>query len=261
MPRVDVVQFSPVYEPVPELPYLPAPRQVLPLERLGALVEVIICSGYPSQILLILVLRGFGMHTWTEAGRLSPPFVFTVSLIDTALVVGLVLFFLRAHHQSARTVLLGDRPVLREALLGIAVLPAVFMLAMLVLVLILRFAPHLHDVAHNPLEDMLRSRGDALIFAAVVMIAGGIREEVQRGFILHRFGAYLGGAGWGVAIYSVVFGLGHWEQGTDAMIVTALLGAAWGVLYIVRRSLIAPMVSHAGFNLAQLLKYLAFAVR
>jgi membrane protease YdiL (CAAX protease family) len=172
-----------------------------------------------------------------------------------------VIFFLRAHHESARAVLLGVRPVVREALLGIAVLPAVFMLAMIVLILILRFAPHLHDVAHNPLEDMLRNRGDALIFAAVVMIAGGVREEVQRGFIVHRFGEYLGGPGWGVAIYSVFFGLGHWEQGTDAVIVTALLGAAWGLLYIVRRSIVAAVVSHSSFNLAQLIKYLAFAVR
>ena len=197
----------------------------------------------------------------TEAGRLSPPFVFTLSLIDAALVVTLVLFFLRAHHERATAVLLGDRPVIREALLGVAALPAAFMLAMLVLLVILRFAPHLHDVTHNPLEDMLRSRGDALIFAAVVMIAGGVREEVQRAFIVHRFGEYLGGAGWGVAIYSVFFGLGHWEQGTDAMIVTGLLGAAWGVLYILRRSMVAAMVNHASFNLAQLLKYLAFAVR
>ena len=246
-----------MYEPVPELPYLPVPKRFLPLERLGALVEIIICSGYPSQILLILVLRGFGMHTVTEAGRLSPPFVFTLSLIDAALVVSLVLFFLRAHHERATAVLLGDRPVIREALLGIAALPAAFMLALLVLLIILRFAPHLHDVTHNPLEDMLRSRGDALIFAAVVMIAGGVREEVQRAFIVHRFGEYLGGAGWGVAIYSIFFGLGHWEQGTDAMIVTGLLGAAWGGLYILRRSIVAPMVSHAGFNLLQLIKFVA----
>jgi uncharacterized protein len=130
-----------------------------------------------------------------------------------------------------------------------------------VLVMILKFAPHLHNVTRNPLEDMLRNRGDALIFAAVVMIAGGIREEVQRGFIIHRWGQYLGGAGWGVAIYSVVFGLGHAEQGMDAMIVTGLLGAGWGLLYLARRSIVASVVSHAGFNLAQLLKYLAFAVR
>jgi membrane protease YdiL (CAAX protease family) len=250
-----------VYEPAPELSYLPVRRPVLPLERLGAIVEVVICSGFPSQILLILIMRGLGMQMQTEEGRLSPPFVFTLSLVDAVLVVGLVVLFLRAHHESVRRVLFGEGSMLREALVGIAVLPAVFMLVLLVLVLILRFAPQLHNVARNPLEDMLKNRSDAMIFAAVVMIAGGVREEVQRGFIVHRFGRYLGGAGWGIAIYSVLFGLGHVEQGIDAMIATALLGVLWGLLYVARRSIVASMVSHAGFNLAQLLKYLAFAVR
>jgi membrane protease YdiL (CAAX protease family) len=59
----------------------------------------------------------------------------------------------------------------------------------------------------------------------------------------------------------VVFGLGHFEQGYDAMIATGTLGLIWGFLYVARRSIVAPMVSHAGFNLAQLLKYLAFATR
>jgi membrane protease YdiL (CAAX protease family) len=232
---------------------------VLPLERVGAMVEVVICSGFPTQILLILVLRGFGMSMFDAEGRLSPPFVFTLSLVDAALVIGLVFFFLRAHRESARQVLVGERPIVREALVGIAVLPAIFLFVLLMLVLILKLAPQLHNVPHNPLEDMLRNRQDALIFAAVVMIAGGVREEIQRGFILHRFGQYLGGAGWGVGIYSVFFGLGHVEQGIDAAIVTALLGVLWGLLYLVRRSVIAPMVSHAGFNLAQLVKYLTLA--
>lgn len=250
-----------MYEPAPELPYLPVRRPVLPLERLGAIVEVVICSGFPSQILLIFVMRGFGIRMQTAEGHLSPPFVFTLSLVDAVLVVGLVVLFLRAHHESVRRVLFGEGSILREALVGVAVLPAVFVLVLLVLALILTFAPQLHNVARNPLEDMLKNRSDALIFAAVVMIAGGVREEVQRGFIVHRFARYLGGAGWGIAIYSVFFGLGHADQGIDAMIATALLGVLWGLLYLARRSIVASMVSHAGFNLAQLLKYLAFAVR
>ena len=247
-------------EPVPELSYIPVRRPVA-LERLGALVEILICSGFPTQILLILVVRGFGVRMLSDDGRLSPPFVFTVSLLDAVLVVGLVLIFLRARHESARKVLFGEVRVIREALLGLAILPGIFMLVTLVLLLILRFAPQLHNVARNPLEDMLRTRGDALIFAVVVMIAGGVREEVQRGFIAHRFEHYLGGAVWGVAIYSVFFGLGHYEQGYDAMIATGLLGLIWGLLYVSRRSIVAPLVSHAAFNLAQLLKYLALAAR
>jgi membrane protease YdiL (CAAX protease family) len=250
-----------VFEPVPEPSYIPVRRPVLPLERLGALGEILICSGFPTQILLILVMRGLGLHMLAEDGALSPPFVFTVSLLDAVAVVGLVLVFLRVHHESPRTVLFGAGRVVREALVGIATLPAVFMLVVLLFVTILRFAPSLHNVTRNPMEDMLRTRGDAMIFAVVVMIAGGVREEVQRGFIAHRSGQYLGGALWGVAVYSVFFGLGHLEQGYDAMIATGVLGLVWGLLYISRRSIVAPMVSHAAFNLAQLLKYLAFAAR
>lgn len=253
-----VVQSTPVYEPVTEPPCLPVARRLVPLERLGALMEVILCSGYPSQLLLILVLRGFGMQARTADGTYSPPFIFTLSLLDAALVVGLIVLFLRAHRESPRQVLLGTRPILREALVGVAILPLVFMLAIVMLAGILTFAPHLHNVPQNPLEDMLRNRSDALIFAGVVMVAGGVREEIQRGFIIHRFGQYLGGAGWGVLVHSVLFGLGHAEQGMDAMLITGLLGALWALLYITRRSIVAPLVSHAGFNLAQLLKYLAF---
>ena len=250
-----------MFEPVPEPPFVPERRRVLPLERVGALVEIVICSGFPTQVLLIVVMRAFGLPMRAAGGGLSPPFVFTLSLADAMLVVGLVLLFLRAHHESAREVLIGRVRVVREMLLGLATLPAVFMLVTIVLVLVLRFAPNLHNVATNPFEDMLKTRTDAVIFAVVVMIAGGVREEVQRGFIAHRCDQYLGGALGGVLVYSVFFGAGHADQGYDAMIAIGLLGLFWGLLYIVRRSIIAPLVSHALFNLAQLLKYLAFAAR
>jgi membrane protease YdiL (CAAX protease family) len=48
-----------------------------------------------------------------------------------------------------------------------------------------------------------------------------------------------------------MFGLGHIEQGADVAIATAALGLFWGVLYLARRSIVAPAVSHAGFNLLQ----------
>ena len=37
---------------------------------------------------------------------------------------------------------------------------------------------------------------------------------------------------------------------------TGLLGAFWGAIYLRRRSAIAPMVSHAGFDLLQILQFL-----
>ena len=74
---------------------------------------------------------------------------------------------------------------------------------------------------------------------------------MQRAFILRRFEQHLGGAVTGLIVFSVAFGLGHLVQGRDAAIVTGLLGAFWGIVYLRRRSVVAPIVCHAGFNLIE----------
>ena len=88
------------------------------------------------------------------------------------------------------------------------------------------------------------------------MVAGGVREEIQRAFLLRRFERWLGGVGVGVVVTSLSFGVGHIIQGFDAAIATGVLGAFWGVVYLRRRSVIAPVVSHSGFNLLQLTQFL-----
>ena len=245
-----------MFPPSADASPLPA-RTALPAARIGAILEVIICSGFPTQLLLIAVLRGFGVPIQAANGGLNPQFVFAVSLLDAVLVVGLVLLFLRAHHESARDVLLGRVRMLREVFVGIAMIPLAFFIVAVIMAIVLTYLPQLHNVPNNPLENMLKTRSDAAVFAVVVMISGGLREEVQRAFIVHRFGQYLGGGALGVLVYSALFGLGHMEQGYDAMIATATLGAFWGFVYLRRGSIIAPVVSHAGFNLAQILKHVA----
>ena len=164
---------------------------------------------------------------------------------------------MRAHGERARDVLLGPRQLWKEVVAGLTLLPVVFILALLVLAIFLTVAPQLHNVQRNPMQDLMQNPRDAAIFGIVVMIAGGVREEIQRGFILHRFRQYLGGGVIGVVVHSGLFGLGHVDQGWDAAITVGTLGAIWGTIYLVRRSIIAPMVSHAGFNLAQLVKFMA----
>ncbi len=153
--------------------------------------------------------------------------------------------------------LLGQRPVWREAIVGVALLPVVFLVALLALGAIITFAPQLHNVPRNPMEDLMQNPRDAAMFGIVVILAGGVREEVQRGFILHRFSQYLGGGVVGIVVHSAFFGLGHIDQGWDATLTVGTLGAIWGTIYLMRGSVIAPMVSHAGFDLAQLLKFMA----
>ena len=261
--------LDPAREPPPSLPLAeepgpppaPAARRTLPVERFGALIEVLLCSGFPTQILVFSALAGLGVPARTADGGWFPPFVIAMSLIDMVLVLGLVFLFLRVHQERARDFVLGARPLVREALLGLAMVPAAFALVIVVLAAVLAIKPELHNVTVNPFERMLQTPRDAALFALVAMAAGGVREEVQRAFIIRRFDQYLGGGVIGIVIYSGVFGLGHLDQGYAAAIATGTLGAAWGTLYWKRRSLVAPVISHAGFNLAQLLKYVVQAAR
>ena len=231
------------------------PRPILPIERAAAALEVILCSGFPTQLIIITVLTTFGMKPVVGGSQLSPSFVFSLTLLDTALLIGLILFFLRAHHESPREMFLAARPHTRELLFGVALIPASFFVVIGVLMLLQLVVPGLRNVPRNPLQDLADTRGDAIIFALVVMIAGGVREEVQRAFVLRRFEQYLGGGTLGLVLFSAIFGLGHLPQGHDVAIATAILGAFWGAIYLRRRSILGPMVGHAGFNLAQVMKF------
>lgn len=246
-------QLSPSGESAPA----PVRRQTLPVERLGALIEVFLCSGFPTQLLVLTALTEAGLPALGADGSLSPAFVTVWALSDMVLVLGLVSMFLRAHGEPVREFVVGERRPSREVALGVLLIPAAFAAVVLVLAIVLVLRPSLNNVPVNPFERMMQTPKDAAVFALVVMLAGGVREEVQRGFIVRRFDQYLGGGLVGVAIYSVVFGLGHVEQGYAAAIATGGLGALWGWVYYVRRSIIAPMVSHAGFNLGQLVKYVS----
>jgi len=242
-------------DPAPPIIEPSATATILPIERAAAALEVILCSGFPTQIVIITILSLLGMKVRLADGGLSPPFVFTLTLLDTILLVGLVTFFFRVHRESVFD-LFGLRPKAREILFGLALVPASFFVVIFVLLAVQLVVPGLRNVPHNPLQDLVRNRWDAVVFAFVVMIAGGVREEIQRGFVLRRFEQYLGGGPVGLVIFSALFGLGHLEQGRDVALATGILGAFWGAIFLRRRSIVGPMVGHAGFNLLQVMKFL-----
>jgi len=228
------------------------------LERISAALEVLLCSGFPTQLFIIAILAAAGVRMQTADGGYNAPFIFALTLADTVLLTLLIWGFLRARRESFREVMFGARPIAVEALYGVLLVPVAFLIVVFVLVVVQHLAPSMRNVPHNPLADLAKTRGQAIVFALVVMIAGGVREEIQRGFILHRFERFLGGGAAGILVFSTIFGLGHVEQGYDVALATAVLGAFWGILYLRRRSIAAPMVSHSGFNLLQVVKFLVW---
>jgi membrane protease YdiL (CAAX protease family) len=162
--------------------------------------------------------------------------------------MSLILFFLKRRGEAPSAVFLGSRPVAREAGLGVLLLPVTLGLVYGLLTLVHSLAPELRNVPQNPLEALLATRAGFVAFIVVAIVAGGLREEMQRAFLLHRFEQDLGGRAAGLVITSLAFGLGHTLQGWDAAIATGALGFMWGTLFYVRRSAVAPVVNHALFN-------------
>ena len=237
---------------------VPRPTRVRidPVQRIVALLEVIICSDFPTQLVLGATFYAFGFTQEQPDGSLNLAFIAVLSLVDAVVLIGLILFFMRAHGESPRDLFFGRRPIGEEARFGLPLSFAALAIAFAAILLIQQFAPWLRTEEQNPLQQLLTTPRGAAVMSVVLVVAGGIREEVQRAFLLRRFEQWLGGPVIGVVVASVGFGVGHIIQGVDVAVVTGLLGMFWAVIYLRRRSIVAPVVSHSGFNLLQLVQFL-----
>lgn len=222
------------------------------MSRRRAAFEVVLCSGYPTQFVSFALLAAFGITPATE-GTLTPRFIFAISAIDTVLLLLLVFALLRLSYERPRDIFLSPRPIVGELSVALLTVPALFMVVVAVQRGLRVIAPYLHNVPVSPFSSFLDSPSMLVPFVGLVVIAGGVREELQRAFLLHRFEQRLGGGVTGLVVTSLAFGLGHTVQGWDAAVATALLGSCWGALYLARRSVIATVTSHALFNIAQVL--------
>ena len=240
-----------------------------------ALLEVCLCSGPPTQLIVGSLLLLAGVVPGPE-GKLTLPFVAGLAALDTLLLVSLIVTLLIVGGESPRHVLLGQRPVLGEVVRGLWLVPWALAIVALAAVAIAKWAPGLVP-AENPFAGLAATGGGLILFAVTAIVAGGVREEIQRAFILHRCEQRLGGVigsitallGFGIpkhheprlgAIagvigFGLVFGLGHYLQGWSGVIITGLLGIFWSVVYLRRRSVVAPMVSHGAFNLIEVIGF------
>ncbi len=108
-----------------------------------------------------------------------------------------------------------------------------------------------HEV--KPVSDILnymKEPGSIYLWIPVVMLAA-FSEELQRIFVLTRFEKWFGKYGLYIAVIitSVIFGIGHLYQGTNAAIGTGIGGLFNSFVYLRKRSAIEVIVSHAIFNI------------
>ena len=194
-------------------------------------------------------------------------FIFMVS--EATLSLFILTLFLKARGEDLARIGLGWGNFRKEAFLGLATVPILFGATSLVGVFFHLALPQYVSTT-NPLLELLRDEVDFLFFLTSSLYVGGFKEEVQRAFVLVRFERYLGfkiagfskencGITLGLILWSIFFGAGHYLQGgIDKAAGAGVLGLLFGILYVWRRSLIAPMISHAAFDITTLLLFWFF---
>src|SRR5262245_6567209 len=150
-------------ENVGELPRLDLPADTtgpaIPLSRWFAAVQVFLVCGIPTGVIVFLGMYYLGSPMTADGSpltmdpsKITLEFFAMSSLFDTALVAILIRIFLAMSGETSRDVFLGSRRVGVEAVLGLALVPVLLVAVVLLVYLMNRWMPGLHNVIKNPLE-------------------------------------------------------------------------------------------------------------
>lgn len=128
-----------------------------------------------------------------------------------------------------------------EALLGAALL-----LPILYGVTILKRVFEWFGLSVKGVPQFLTPKGplEILLACILVAVAAVAEETIFRGYLILRFNQLTGSIVSAILISSSVFSLGHGYEGTAGIGTVGVLGVILALLYVWRKSLVAPVVLH-----------------
>lgn len=224
------------------------------VDRIGAFIEIIVVA-----VAGFLVLPFFFALWDVGPAQILRRAEYVVSLMIAEATVTLLLIGVMQKARGERWSALGwNFSSLQVRLItGILAVPPLFGAVFLVRVFFGYFLPG-YVTEKNPLLELIDSPATLGLFLFSSLYVGGLKEEVQRAFVLERFRTYLGGPWTGLVLWSLFFGYGHAVQGVDNAVGAGLLGLLFGLLYLRQRNLVAPIVAHALYDVTTLLLYWTF---
>lgn len=143
--------------------------------------------------------------------------------------------------------LISARPLLARALLLDALLGA----GLLFLWLTLEYGfDHLAPASSAAARQLLVRHGsDIPLWFALSLSAGFVEELVFRGYLQRQFGALLRSRWLGLLAQALFFGVTHGYQGALPILKITLFGLLFGIVALLRRSLVPGMIAHAAVDM------------
>ena len=228
------------------------PRKLF-IDRVLALIEVLLLTGLLSSLLAVLPFFAFRKKSL----ELLTTDVRTISLfllLEAGITMVLLMLILKAHRETLRSLGLRWERWRSDLITGLGLVPFLFLINAGVSFAFRTYLPKYYT-EKNPLTELIHSPQQLGIFIFSALVAGGLKEELQRAFILNRFGRYLGGSGLGLVLWSLVFGAGHYVQGVQGIVIATIYGFVLGATYLLSKSLVPPFVAHGAYDALALVVY------
>ncbi len=222
-------------------------------DRLQAVFEVILLSGLFSSLVAGLLFYGF--YRDKAVNPLTNAWFFSAFiLIESAIALLLFAAILKYNRETLFSMGLQWNRWRRHTIIGLTLVPFLFFINAAVTVFFKLYLPQ-YLIEKNPLTELIHTPQQLMLIIFSALIAGGIKEELQRAFIITRFRTHLGGAGLGLVLWSVGFGLGHYVQGVQGIFVATVYGFIFGLIYLLSGSLVAPIIAHGAYDTVALIAY------
>ncbi|MFH0899014.1 MAG: type II CAAX endopeptidase family protein [Pseudomonadota bacterium] len=205
----------------------------------GRIEKLLELSVFLFLIVPSLVLP-FLLHVELDIG-FSELAIATI-LRDIALVL-LVLFFLWRNEEPLSRIGWVSKSVGREALIGTALFVPFSMGASLLQAALVTAGLSL-PASPPPALVPGREIVNILLSVLLVLVVALAEETIFRGYLLARLAEISGSRIVAVLVSSVVFSLGHHYEGSAGVVTVGVMGVAFSLVLLWRRSLVAPITIH-----------------
>jgi uncharacterized protein len=203
--------------------------------REGALeLAVFLFLIVPSMVLSFFAVR---------QGQVPFPLVAASTIARDLSQVALILLFLRKNGEAVASVGWRVRNLAREVILGIVLFPVLFLVSTFI-DSALRSDGFSGPTSQQPSLIPSQSPGQIALAVVLVAVVAISEETIFRGYLIRRLEQVTGSAGWAIVLSAAIFSIGHGYEGAAGVITVGVTGAALGLVYRWRRSIVAPVVMH-----------------
>jgi membrane protease YdiL (CAAX protease family) len=180
----------------------------------------------------------------SESGGISS-FALTAwaTILRDLSLIALIFFFFWRNAETLRTLGWTLHHMWRDILIGVVLFVPMFFGANLLDTFLAGIGFSSPSTQSSSLQPSLTSAEMILAFVLVVVVA--IAEEtIFRGYLMNRFKAVAGSSIVSLLLSAFVFSLGHGYEGTAGVVTVGAMGLVFGLVYLWRKSLVAPMTMH-----------------